>query len=115
MSLSLLPTRTVLIGDHMDLATLWTMLHPVLAGQLRHILTVAAGVLIAKGALQSDQSGAFVQIGVGLATWAVGAGWSWWQKEGQLRMVAMLAKMKPVASPGATEGQAVKAAIDATK
>lgn len=76
------------------LKTLWPVLQPILAGQLRHLLTVAAGMLIAKGALQSEQSGAFVQIGLGLASWVVAAGWSWWQKDGQAKVVAQLAKLK---------------------
>ena len=97
----------------MDFSTLWMMLQPVLAGQLRHLLTVAAGVLIAKGALQSDQSGAFVQISVGVVTWVVSAGWSWWQKEGQAKLLAAVAKMNPVAPKLATTGEAVRAATDA--
>lgn len=74
--------------------TLWQLAQPILAGQLRHALTVAAGALIARGALQSDQRGAFVTIGLGVASWAVGAGWSWWQKRGQAKVAADVAQFK---------------------
>lgn len=58
----------------------WDFWKSVIAGQARHFLTVAAGALVAHGALQSSQQDAFVQIGVGFVTWAVAAGWSWYQK-----------------------------------
>ena len=74
--------------------TLWQIAQPILAGQLRHVLTVGAGMLIAKGAIQADQQGAFIEIGLGLATWAVGAGWSWWQKSGQALVAAQLARLR---------------------
>lgn len=97
----------------MDTQGLWTLLQPILAGQLRHILTLAAGALIARGAIESDQSGAFVQIGLGIASWAAVAGWSWWQKDGQSRVLAQLAKMHRMAPSTATTGEAAKVAIDA--
>jgi hypothetical protein len=94
------------------LISLWPMLQPILAGQLRHFLTLLAGALIAKGALQSDQSGAFVEIGIGLAGWAAAAVWSWWQKEGQARLLAALAKIHGGAPQSVSAGAAAKAAID---
>lgn len=51
-----------------------------IAGQLRHILTGAAGALVTAGALQADQVEAFAAIGAGLVAYAIGAGWSWYQK-----------------------------------
>ena len=70
------------------------LLKAFLAGQLRHVLTVVSGALIAKGALQTDQQGAFIQIGLGCASWAAVAVWSWWQKNGQAAVAAELAKLK---------------------
>ena len=70
------------------------LLKAFLAGQLRHALTVASGALIAAGVIQADQQGAFIQIGIGCASWAVVAVWSWWQKKGQALLAAELAKLK---------------------
>lgn len=70
---------------------------PIVAGQVRHLLTVAAGMLVANGALQSSQESQFINIGVGLAMWLIVAGWSWWQKVGQKRAQELLAKGKPAA------------------
>ena len=53
----------------------------VLAGQLRHFMTVIAGVLVSHGAIATDQASSFAQIGTGLAVWVIGAGWSWYQKQ----------------------------------
>lgn len=74
--------------------TLWQMAQPIIAGQLRHVLTGLAGALVTKGALQSDQQGAFITIGLGIASYAAGAAWSWWQKYGQAAVKAQLAKLK---------------------
>jgi hypothetical protein len=81
-------------------------LKPILAGVVRHALTGAGGYLVAHGYLQSGDSTAFIGAGMVFA----GIAWSWWQKEGQEKFIAVLAKMKPVASPGATTSEAVKAA-----
>src|SRR5947209_15917136 len=67
---------------------LFDLLKPYLAGQLRHILGVIAGALIAKGALASDEQGAFTTITSGIVFWAIAAGWSWWQKYGQAAALA---------------------------
>ncbi len=71
-----------------------TFLETVIAGQIRHVFTYLGGTLVTLGALQSDQSTQFVQIGTGLAMYLVGAGWSWWQKDGQKQVMAQLAKLK---------------------
>ncbi len=71
-----------------------TFFETVAAGQIRHAFTYMAGTLVTLGALQSDQSTQFVQIGTGLAMYLVGAGWSWWQKDGQKQVMAQLAKLK---------------------
>lgn len=68
--------------------TLFELFKPYLAGQLRHILTVLAGVLIAKGALSPADQGPFVTIASGIAFYVIGAGWSWWQKSGQAQALA---------------------------
>jgi len=86
-------------------------LKPILAGMVRHFLTTAGGALVAGGYLSSSDASAFVGGGMVIA----GVAWSWWQKEGQAKFVAILAKMKPVAATNATTAEAVKAANDAVK
>lgn len=58
----------------------WDFWKTVIAGQARHLLTVAAGAMVAQGALSSQQEGAFVEIGTGLVVWAATSAWSWYQK-----------------------------------
>src|SRR5260370_300754 len=82
---------------------------PILAGMARHLLTTLGGVLVTGGYMQSSDTSAFVGAGMVFA----GIAWSWWQKEGQRKVVAFLAKSKPVAPPTATTAEAVKAATDA--
>ena len=77
----------------MDQTTL-DFLKTVGAGQLRHALTGAGAALVAKGVLQSDQEGAFVQIGMGAGAYLVGAVWSWWQKDGRDLAKAQLARLR---------------------
>lgn len=91
----------------MDMDTL----KPILAGMARHLLTTAGGALVAGGYMQSSDTSAFIGGGMVVA----GAIWSWWQKEGQSKFIAILAKMKPVAAPNATKAEAVKAATEAVK
>jgi hypothetical protein len=89
--------------------TLWPLIEPIAAGQVRHGLTVVAGGLITKGALESGQEGAFVQIGSGLATWAAVAAWSWWQKSGQNKLIAFAARMPKLVNQAAPTSVAVDA------
>lgn len=86
-------------------------LKPILAGMVRHLLTTAGGALVAGGYIQSSDEAAFIGGGMVLA----GIIWSWWQKRGQAKVLAIIAKMHPVAAPSATTAQAVKAATDAAK
>lgn len=65
-----------------------------IAGQVRHVLTGAAGALVVNGAIQSSQTDAFVSIGGGIVMYGIGAVWSWWQKDGQALVAARLAKLK---------------------
>jgi hypothetical protein len=60
----------------------------------RHVLTGIAGSLVTVGAIHpgADES-SFVTIGSGIAVWAVGAGWSWWQKTGQQQVAAALKRV----------------------
>jgi ABC-type nickel/cobalt efflux system permease component RcnA len=74
--------------------TTTSFLETVIAGQARHILTGVAGGLVAHGALTADQSNSFVQIGAGLVLYGIGAGWSWWQKNGQALVKARLDKLR---------------------
>lgn len=86
-------------------------LQPILAGIVRHALTSLGGALVAGGYIQSSQTASFVGGGMVIA----GAIWSWWQKDGQKKIIATLAKMKPVASPNATTSEAAKAGLVAAK
>lgn len=83
------------------------ILKPLLASVARHAIT-AAGVYLGFTGTEQAQ---FVGAGMVLA----GLGWSWWQKEGQRKVVAILAKMKPVASAGASTAEAAKAGTEAAK
>jgi hypothetical protein len=94
----------------MDMSTIWPVIKPILAGQIRTHLAVVAGGLVTAGAIQKGDADSFAQMGSGIAIWAIIAVWSWWQKVGQAKLLAFIAKMKPVAAPNATTGEAVKAA-----
>ena len=84
---------------------------PILAGIVRHALTSAGGALVAGGYMSSSETSAFVGGGMVLA----GVAWSWWQKDGQKKAIAILAKMKPVAAPTATVAEAAKSGNAAVK
>lgn len=62
----------------------------ILAGIARHVLTTAAGFLVAHGYLQNSGTESFIAAGMLF----IGIGWSWWQKQGQAKVAAELAKMK---------------------
>lgn len=87
------------------------VLKPILAGMVRHGLTALGGMLVTDGVIQSSDVAGFVGAGMMVA----GIAWSWYQKVGQAKLLALMAKMKPVAAPGATVGEAVKAAKEAAK
>lgn len=87
------------------------VLKPILAGVVRHGLTALGGVLVTDGVIQSSDVAGFVGAGMVLA----GIAWSWYQKVGQAHLLALMAKMNPVAKPGATVGEAVKAAKEAAQ
>jgi hypothetical protein len=99
----------------MDWNTIWTMAQPIVAGQIRTVLAGAAGSLVVAGAIQPGEEASFIKIGTGIVVYAIPAVWSWWKAVGQVKLVAFLAKSKPVAAPGATVGQAVQAAKEAAK
>lgn len=61
-----------------DLAIKWA--GPILRGQVRHILTGAAGALVAAGALQGDQQTQFVTIGSGVVVYLGTVAFSAWEK-----------------------------------
>jgi opacity protein-like surface antigen len=91
--------------------TLWPILQPILAGQLRHFATVAAGALIANGAIDSADENAFVKIVAGIGMWAIIAGWSWYQKVGQAKLLALVARAPAVKLPvSASTGEVINAA-----
>lgn len=77
-------------------------LKPILAGIVRHGLTSLGGALVAGGYMQSSDTAAFVGGGMVMA----GVIWSWWQKEGQAEVAALLKKMTATK----TKVDAVKAA-----
>ena len=54
------------------------MLKPLILGQLRHLLTAGATVLVSRGYLESSM----VDAVVGAAIYAIAAGWSAYEKKG---------------------------------
>lgn len=56
-------------------------LQQALLGVVRHFLTAAGGVLVTAGYATSDQTAAIVNSTLGIAAFAVGVAWSWWQKK----------------------------------
>lgn len=78
-------------------------LKPILAGIVRHALTTAGGALVAGGYMESSDTSAFIGGGMVIA----GIVWSWWQKEGQAEVAAMLKKV--------TAKKTVPDAVDAAK
>jgi hypothetical protein len=78
-------------------------LKPILAGIVRHALTTAGGALVAGGYMDSSQTSAFIGGGMVVA----GIVWSWWQKEGQAEVAAMLKKV--------TAKKTTSDAVDAAK
>ena len=54
------------------------MLKPVLLGQIRHLLTAGAAVLVGKGYLEASMA----EAAVGIVMYAAGTGWSAWEKRG---------------------------------
>jgi hypothetical protein len=60
-------------------------LQPILAGVARHVLTAAGGALVTSGYIQSSDVAGIVGTGMVL----LGVAWSWWQKEGQKKALAV--------------------------
>lgn len=88
-----------------------------IAGQVRHVLTGAAGALVAHAAIKGDQANAFVEVGSSLVLYAIGALWSWWQKNGQAAMKAKLDRVSghvQAINTSAPPGQ-VAAAVETAK
>jgi hypothetical protein len=83
----------------------------ILAGVVRHGLTTLGGALVTGGYMDSSSTAAFVGGGMVLA----GVVWSWWQKEGQARALAILARMNPVVAANASHDAAVAAANAAVR
>lgn len=69
------------------------LLKAFVAGQVRHLITLAAGYLVAKGIVQSGDSANFVNIASGAALALIAMGWSWWQKVGQEQVSSALRKL----------------------
>ena len=69
----------------------------VIGGVARHVLTAIAGSLVAAGAIHSgSEQTQFVSIGCGVALWAAGIAWSWWNKQGH---AALMSQVKGIAKP----------------
>lgn len=64
---------------------------------MRHALTVAAGVLVTRGAMQPDQTSQFVSITAGLLVGVAGYGWSILQKRFARRVVQAASASLPTA------------------
>jgi len=75
-------------------------------GIARHLLTVAAGVLVSKGLVSSEGTTQFVELGVGVLTFVITIAWSVYQKH-NAKKVLVVALAAP---PGTTEAEATKKA-----
>jgi hypothetical protein len=99
---------------NMDFNTLWEVAKPIVAGQIRTtVLAPLGGALVADGAISTGDEASFIKMGTGIALWAIPAAWAWWTDHGKAMLMARLAKMKPIAAPNATTGEALKAANSA--
>lgn len=78
-----------------------TFWKPVIAGQVRHFVGIAAGALLGVGAISSSQGAQFTEIASGIVMWALVAVWSWWQHSGQAQASAMLRKLTSKSSTAA--------------
>lgn len=83
----------------------------ILAGLVRHGLTALGGALVTGGYMSSSSTADFVGGGMVIA----GVLWSWWQKEGQARALAILARMHAVVPPTASQKEAVAVATATVK
>jgi hypothetical protein len=83
------------------------ILKPFLSGMARQAITAVGAYMGFTGSTETQ----FVGAGMVIAS----LGWEWWQKRGQQQVIAILAKMKPVASEGASTADAAKAGMDAAK
>lgn len=99
----------------MDMSTIWEFAKPIVAGQIRTALAGVAGSLVLAGAISPGDQASFVKIGTGVAVYAIPAAWSWWKAVGSVKLLAFIAKSKPVVPPAATVGEAVQAAKEAAK
>jgi hypothetical protein len=80
----------------------------VALGQLRSYLIAGGTMLGTYGVLTtSEQKSQFVTVGVGVATAAFGAAWSWWEKTGKPQMQA---RMVEIAAQATLKRQAAAAA-----
>lgn len=57
-----------------------SFLQMIVGAAVRHAMSAFAGILVANGAVQSDQAAQFVSIGTGIVIWLAGYGWSAVQK-----------------------------------
>jgi len=67
-------------------------------GIARHLLTVAAGVLVSKGLVSTEGTTQFVELGVGVLTFIITIGWSVLQKHNAKKTL-----VSAVALAGTTE------------
>src|SRR6202142_976351 len=51
--------------------------------EVRRAVAALAAIAVTRGAVDSNQSGAFVEIGVGVASYAATVLFSWWKSKGQ--------------------------------
>lgn len=82
-------------------------IQPLLARIANSAFAALGGYL---GFTGSDQT-KFVGAGMVFAS----LGWEWWQARGQQKMIAILAKMHPVAPLSASTAEAAKAGVQAAK
>jgi hypothetical protein len=103
--------------------SLYDEIKPIIAGQARHLATVAAGGLLTLGWLAPTKAAVFEEAAAGVLVWAVAAIWSAVQKDmaGDAKTAAIAKTMALMEVPptGLTPPPEVvaqvEAAVDATK
>lgn len=84
-----------------------TILKPFIAGIAKQGIT-GLGVYLGFTGSQETQF-----VGAGMVLFGLGC--EWWEQRGQAKVIAILAKMKPVAAPSASTSEAAKAGLEAAK
>lgn len=92
----------------MDWKSLYLLVKPIAAGQLRTFLAGASGYLAAQHVIPGDQKSAFVSIGMSVAAYGVAALWSLVSKWLAAKTVQKALLTRSPMSATVTVGEALK-------